>query len=258
MEAGKYQNGYEYVKMGNNTSKRKILVIPGLNDEMIRATRYPLYLRYHYRGLQNRQIIVASRKEGLSQDITTREMAKHYKQIIDEEGSCNVLSVSMGGFIAQHLATETDKIEKLVLGFTGMKLGEAGRTKIKDWIELLKEDKTARFYREVARDTFSGIRRPLYKITGTAFWKKFSRPPEEDLIACAEACLEHDTTSEASKIETDTMMIGGRKDDFFPKNVISETSQKIGAETRYIDGRHAAFQQNSSEFHDEARRFFDR
>jgi pimeloyl-ACP methyl ester carboxylesterase len=131
MEAGRYQNGYEYVKMGKNTSKRKILVIPGLNNEMIRTTRYPLYLRYHYRGLKNRQIIVASRKEGLSQDITTEEMAQHYKEIIDEEGPCNILSVSMGGFIAQHLATKTDKIEKLVLGFTGQKLGESGRTKIK-------------------------------------------------------------------------------------------------------------------------------
>lgn len=258
MEAGKYQNGYEYVKMGKNTSNRKILVIPGLNDEMIRSTRYPLYLKYHYRGLQDRQVIVASRKEGLQKDITTQEMAKHYREIIDEEGPCNVLSVSMGGFIAQHLATETDKIEKLVLGFTGIKLGESGRTKIKHWINLLKKDKTARFYREVAKDTFSGLKKPLYQATGTAFWKAFSRPPKDDLIACAEACLEHETTTEASNIETDTLMIGGRNDDFFPENIISETAQRIGAETRYIDGRHAAFQQNSSEFHDESRRFFDR
>ena len=258
MEAGRYQNGYEYVKMGKNTSKRKILVIPGLNNEMIRTTRYTLYLRYHYRGLKNRQIIVASRKEGLSQDITTEEMAQHYKEIIDEEGPCNILSVSMGGFIAQHLATKTDKIEKLVLGFTGQKLGKSGRTKIKDWINLLKKDKTSEFYREVAGDTFSGLKKPLYKLSSTALWKTFSRPPMEDLIACAEACLEHDTTTEASNIETDTLMIGGRNDDFFPENIISETAQRIGAETRYIDGRHAAFQQNSSEFHDEARRFFDR
>lgn len=258
MEAGKYQNGYEYVKMGKNNSKRKILVIPGLNDEMIRTTRYPLYLRYHYRGLQNRQVIVASRKKGLNKDITTKEMARHYREIIDEEGPCNVLSISMGGFIAQHLATETDKIEKLVLGFTGTRLGESGRKKIKDWINLLKEDRTAEFYRKVSEDTFSGLKKPFYKLTGTALWGKFSRPPREDLIACSEACLEHDTTTEASKIETDTMMIGGRSDDFFPENIISETAQKIGAETRYIDGRHAAFQQNSSEFHDEARRFFDR
>ena len=61
MEAGRYQNGYEYVKMRKNTSKRKILVIPGLNNEMIRTTRYPLYLRYHYRGLKYRNRYIDDR-----------------------------------------------------------------------------------------------------------------------------------------------------------------------------------------------------
>jgi len=258
MEAGKYKNGYEYVKMGKNTGKRKILVIPGLNDEMIRTTHYPLYLKYHFRGLQDRQIIVTSRKQGLKKDITTEKIARHYKQIIDEEGPCNLLTVSMGGMIAQHLATETDKIEKLLLGFTGTKLAETGRKKVNHWIKLLENDRTGCFYREVAKDTFTGLKKPLYQLTGKNLWKTFSKPPKQDLIKCAEACLEHDTAVKASNIETDTMIIGGRNDDFFPEPIISETAQKIGAETRYIPGRHAAFQQNASEFHDEARRFFDR
>lgn len=254
METGVYSNGYEYVRIGD--ARKKLLVIPGLNDEMMRSTRYPLYLKYHFRSFKNREIIVASRKEGL-EDTSTEEMAEAYKEIIEEEGKCDVLGISMGGFIAQHLATKTDKIEKLVIGFSGVKLGKGGQRKIRKWINLLERGEMGRFYSQVVKDSFAGFKTPFYRLTASAFWKKLNRPPTSDLISCAEACLKHDTSMKAGEIENETLIVGGTRDDFFPQDVISETGEKIGAETRFVSGRHAAFQQNASEFHDHVRRFLN-
>jgi pimeloyl-ACP methyl ester carboxylesterase len=256
MEVGAYSNDYEYVRIGN--ADRKLLVIPGLNDEMIRSTRYPLYLRYHFRALKDREIVVVSRKEGLEEDITTEQMAQAYREIIEEEGSCDVLGVSMGGMIAQHLATKTEKVEKLVLGFSGIKIGETGRRKVRKWINLLEREEMGRFYSRVAKDSFKGPTRPIYRITASAFWKNIKRPPTLDLIACSKACLDHDTSTKAAEIENDTLIVGGTRDDFFPQELVSETGEKIGAEMRFVSGRHAAFQQNSSEFHDHVKRFLNR
>lgn len=257
MEVGAYSNGYEYVRIGS--ADKKLLVIPGLNDEMIRSTRYPLYLRYRFRNLKGREIVVASRKEGLEDDITTEEMSEAYREIIEEEeGNCDVLGISMGGMIAQHLAVKSENVEKLALGFTGVKLGGKGRRKVRNWINMLEREELGRFYSRVAKDTFTGLSRPFYRITASAIWKNFKRPPTSDLIACSKACLDHDSSNKASEIEDDTLIVGGTEDDFFTQDIISETGEKIGAEMRFVPGRHAAFQQNYSEFHDHVRRFLNR
>lgn len=253
MERGKYENGYEYTKMGEG--REKLLVIPGLNDEMIRSNRYPIYLKYHFRGFKDREIVIATRKQELEEGKTTQQMAEDYREIIKEEGSCDVLGISMGGMIAQHLATKTDKVEKLVLAFTGPKLGKRGQKKIKNWIDLLEAEKYGKFYSQVTEDTFTGLKKPFYRLAALGLWKEIKRPPTSDLITCAEACLSHDTSSHISEIENDTMIIGGTDDDFFPQSMLSEMADKIGAECRYVPGKHAAFQQNSSEFHDHVQRF---
>lgn len=253
MERGRYENGYEYTKIGEG--RKKLLVIPGLNDEMIRSNRYPLYLKYHFRSFKDREIVIATRKQDLEEEKTTEEMAEDYREIIKEEGKCDVLGISMGGMIAQHLVRKTDKVEKLILGFTGPKLGKEGQEKIEYWIDLLEKEKFGKFYSQVALDTFTGFRKPLYRVVALGLWKEFKRPLTSDLITCAKACLEHDTSSHISEIENETMIIGGTKDYFFPQPMISEMADKIGAECRYISGGHAAFKQNSSDFYDHVQRF---
>lgn len=254
MEAGTYENGYEYVRLRENKDE-KVLVIPGLNDEMIRSTDYPLVLKYHFRGMKDYQVVVASRKRGLDSDITTEEMAEDYKDIVKEEGKCHVLGISMGGMIAQHLVRKTGKVDKLVLGFSSEKLGTRGVEAIEKWVDMLERDEVGRFYSEVVKDTFTGLQRSFLRLPASTVGKKASSPPKSDLIACSKACLKHDTSSEISDIENDTMFIGGTEDQFFPRDVIESAASKMDAETKYMEGGHSSFYQHSSKFHDKAQKF---
>lgn len=254
MEAGTYENGYEFVRLREDRDE-KILVIPGLNDEMIRSTDYPLMLKYHFRGLNDYQLIVASRKRGLDNDITTEEMAEDYREIVDEEGECHVVGISMGGMIAQHLVRKTEKVDKLVLAFSSEKLGPEGVVTIENWIEMLEENQMKKFYSNVVKDTFTGLHRSLLRLPASTMAKRISRPPTSDLIACSKACLKHDTSSEVSKIDNDALFVGATRDQFFPRNVIESAASKMNAETKYVKGGHSAFYQHSSRFHDKVQKF---
>lgn len=258
MEAGRYGNGYSYVRMGDRRND-KILVIPGVNDEMIRSTSYPLFLRYHFRGLLDHyRVVVASRKEGLESGKTVEEMAEEYREILEEEGKCHVLGVSLGGMIAQQLANRTEKIDKMVLGLTAAELGEKGSDLIKYWIKLLEEDREKEFYKQVIHDTFKGPEKHLYSVLARQFGGRVSSPPKSDLITVCEACLEHDASEALGRIENETLFIGAEHDQFFPKGKIEPTAEKIGAEIKYIQGGHAAFYQKHSQFHEKVLRFLDR
>jgi len=256
MDAGVYDNGYRYVRIGSG--RKKLLIIPGLNDEIIRATAYPIWLKYHLRGFKNTEILIVSRKEGLDSDVTTEDLADDYREILEEEGNCDVLGISLGGMIAQHLATKTDNVEKLVLGFSGTKLSQNGKDKINNWVKLVEKNKKRKFYSKVAKDTFGGLSKHLYSFTGSIAHREIVSPPSSDFKACARASIEHDTSMKVSEIENDTLVIGAVDDDFFPENIISHTAERIGGSSRFISGRHAAFIQNSSEFHDRVNRFLDR
>ncbi|MFB6180398.1 MAG: alpha/beta fold hydrolase [Candidatus Nanohalobium sp.] len=257
MKAGTYSNGYEYIKIREHKDKQ-ILYIPGLNDEMIRMTDYPVILNYYMRGLKDYQVTVVSRKRGLEDEVSTEDMAKAYKQVLREEGDSHVIGVSMGGMIAQHLAEKSPHVQKMVLGFSGPKLGKGGRKKIEKWINLLEKKEISRFYREMIKDTFSGISRPLAQVALPILHPIISRPSTEDLIKCSEACLEHDTSAEISGISNDVLLVGSRRDDFFPEEMVRKTAERVGGETKFVEGRHGAFFQKHSQFHQNAVKFLNR
>ncbi|MFB6174454.1 MAG: alpha/beta fold hydrolase [Candidatus Nanohalobium sp.] len=258
MDAGTYPNKYSYIKMGD-PSNEKILVIPGVNDEIIRSTHYPLFLRYHFRGLTPEyRVIVTSRKKGLETGKTTEDFAEDYRKILEQEGNCHVLGVSLGGMIAQQLATKTGDVDRLVLGLTAAELSEEGEENLEKWIKLVQEERYSSLYREVIDDTFSGPQKILYKRIASRLGHRLSNQPNSDLLTSCKACIQYTGARAARSIDNKTLIIGAKADSFFPENMINSTAQKIGAETKYIPGKHAAFYQKHSEFHDKVLRFLSR
>lgn len=247
MDAGTYENGYEYLRLGSDR-KGKIMLIPGLNDELVRSTDYPLLLRYYFRNVDGYEINVVSRKRGLEEDVTTRKMAEAYREVLREEGSMHVVGISLGGMIAQHLADISSRVEKLVLGFSGVRLGEQGVETIERWRKLAENVERKKLQSEVLGDSFYGWKRLLTKAMNRGFGRKVSAPSIEDFRRSSQATLQHDSTETAGRIENDTLIVAGRKDSFFPDEIISETANRIGARSRYIDGGHISFLEKHSDF----------
>lgn len=255
MEAGDYGNGYRYVRMREDRDE-KIVVIPGVNDEMARSVSYPLLLRYHFRGLKDYSTVVVSRNQDESED--TEEMAEQYRKVMEEEGPAHVLGVSMGGMIAQHLAVRSERVKKLIIGCSGVKISDYGDEVIAGWLELLERERYAYLYSDVIEKTMRGRRKHLYSRMASRYGKGSSEDRASDIMRALEACRQHDTSSKAQKIENKTLVIGGRRDDFFTPEIVNSTSSVIGAETKYLEGGHASFVQNSSDFHDKVLRFLSK
>lgn len=247
MEEGRYGNGYRYVRIGEG---RKLVVIPGVDDEMVRWSRFPRILARRFSDM-DREIVYVSRKEDMDAE-TTQEIAQEYAEVLEEEGAADVIGLSLGGMVAQHLALESENVRKLVIAFSGIRVEG-----VDGWLELLGEDRIGEYYSAVAKDTFTGLKRFPISVLSRIFWRWLPSPPIDDLENVVRAAKNHDTTLSARRIDRETSVIGARRDKFFPPRIIEETADIIGGDTAYVEGGHAAFVENRASFHRKVEEFLD-
>ena len=242
---------------------RSLVVLPGLDDALGLAesswfTR--LVLRRYYRPFTDTHTVhVVSRPRGLSAE-STREMAADYAEVLDELGPADVLGVSMGGLIAQHLGAErSENVERLVIGVAAHRLGEEGRRTVEGWRELGREERWGELYRDTIRVTYADRRRQVaYRALARLPIETVSRPASpDDFLVSATACLEHDTGDVLSGIAVPTLVIGGDEDVLFPADLLVETADRIpGATLRLLPGTgHGAFEERKGLFDASVRGF---
>ena len=204
----------DFIRFGSG--KRHLLILPGLGDGLktVRGTAIPMALLYR-KFSRTHTVWSFSRGEPLPEGFTTRDMAGELAAAMENLGieKADVLGVSMGGMIAQHLAADyPEKVGRLVLAVTCPCADDTVRQSVTHWMELAGKGDFVSFLNSNLERIYSesycrknGWTTPLVAlITKPKSWDRF--------LVQANACLTHDATERLCTITAPTLVIGGKKD----------------------------------------------
>ena len=205
----------DYIRFG--TGNRALIMLPGLGDGLttVKGTALPMALMYRIFS-KDYTVYMFSRKNMLPQGYTTRDMARDQARAMDVLGikKADIVGVSMGGMIAQHLAVDyPEKLGKLVLVVTAAKSNPILEDSVEEWISLAEKADHAAFMDSNVRRIYSNAyyRKNKWMIPLVG---KLTKPKTYDrFFVQANACLTHDAFARLSQIKAPTLVIGGEKDD---------------------------------------------
>jgi pimeloyl-ACP methyl ester carboxylesterase len=232
VDYGLFEDRLPYYRFGSGTDQ--LLVIPGLSDALRgdgpnRAIGEMLARRFRAYA-DDYTVWVVSRPSGLPAGSSTRDMAGGYATVLDAVGGGDVVGLSLGGFVAQHLAADYPAlVDRLVLGVSASRLGEEGRSIVSLWRRLAAEGRWGPLAADTARHTYVGWRAPAYaaalRVLGATALGRPGTPA--DVVVSCEACLDHDAGDRLAALAVPTMVVGGDRDDLFPVDLLRETADTL-------------------------------
>ncbi len=225
----------DYIRFG--TGGRALVMLPGLGDGLRSVKGTALPMAFMYRAFaKGFTVYVFSRKNGLPQDYTTREMAADQAQAMEKLGiqKADVLGVSMGGMIAQHLAIDCpEKLGKLILAVTSSRPNPILADSIEEWASCARRGDHTAFMdsnvRRIYSEAYYRKKKWLVPIMG-----RLTKPKSYDrFFIQADACLKHDAYENLHRIHAPTLVIGGEQDKALGGGASREIAAQIpGAELR--------------------------
>ena len=204
----------EYIRFGDG---EKILVmLPGLGDSLrsMKGMALPMAVMYRLFA-ETFTVYIFARKNVLPKGYTTREMAGDVVDAMTMLGipKADVFGVSMGGMIAQHLATDyPERVEKLVLAVTAARPNPILIDSIEEWTACVKADDHTALMESNLRRIYSEdyCRKNQWMVPMLG---KLTKPKSyHSFLAQSEACLTHDAYEKLCQIKARTLVIGGEKD----------------------------------------------
>jgi pimeloyl-ACP methyl ester carboxylesterase len=173
--------------------------------------------------------------------VGTIDVADDYADAIRSElGAVDLLALSTGGLIGQHVALHhPDLVSRLALVVAGNRLAEPGRSMCHRWLRLHRQERWGTLRGELAAAAVDGAAAQWVarRLGGS------DRSPDPtdaaDFATTVAADLEHDTTGALGGVKAPTLVVGGRDDPFFPEDVLRATAAEIpGATLAVHDGGH--------------------
>jgi pimeloyl-ACP methyl ester carboxylesterase len=197
-------------------------------------------LRWAYKAFARRYTVYqVTRRPRLPRGWTTRDMAADQARWMRDrfERPVDVLGVSTGGEVAQHLAADhPDLVRGLVLSDTACREGDEAKALLRTVREEAAAGRAAAAHRNLSLQMDMGrLGAPLLKLFGTRLLPAPADP--SDYIATIEADLTHDATERLAAITAPTLVIAGTADFFYPEAIVRETAERIpGARLRLYEG----------------------
>jgi len=204
----------DYICFGRG--KRILVMLPGLGESLqsVKGTALPMALMYHVFA-KDFTVYMFSRKEPLAAGVTTRCLARDQAEAMEILGidQADVVGVSMGGMIAQHLAADfPEKVGKLVLVVTCGQPNPILTESVEEWKDCARRGDHAGFMdsnlRRIYSDAYYRKKKWLAPIVG-----KLTKPKSyKRFFIQADACLTHNAMADLGKIRAETLVMGGEKD----------------------------------------------
>lgn len=234
--AGYFRSGIAYNRYGSG--QRILVALQGLVFEHKPLTGWVAHMSPGpYRFLEKEYTIYqVIPKRGLPDGYTLKEIAADYAQMIREEfaGPVDVIGISTGGSIAQHLAADyPELVRRLVIHSSAHRLNAEARAVQLRLAELACQGQWRAAYQELF--SFLIERKGLMKVLGkpaawlgalltAAVWL-----PEDsaDLETVVRAEDQHEFQSRLGEIIAPTLVAAGEKDPFYTPTLFRETAEGI-------------------------------
>lgn len=234
---GYFKCGMPYNKFGQGS--RTIVVFQGLlfENKPMNGFMIKQFLKIYKSLTGDYTVFIVTRKNGMPEHYSIRDIADDYAQMIRKEfGSpVDVLGVSTGGSIVQHFAANhPDLVTKLVIHSSAYTLNDSARSGQMRVAQMAQKKKwTAAFYTLIGMCLpENGIARYLLKplfLLISFFGRFFIGIPKNpsDLIITIKAEDKHDFRDRLGEISAPTLVIAGEKDPFYSVDLFQETARGI-------------------------------
>jgi pimeloyl-ACP methyl ester carboxylesterase len=230
--SGYFRSGLPFNRFGRGS--RPLVVVQGLLFENKPQPRFALG-PYSFLGDRN-TVFVVLRRPGMPQGYTMRDMAADCATTIREEfgGPVDVIGVSTGGSIVQHLAADhPDVVRRLVIHSSAYTLSPSAKRLQLRVAELAGErrwtDASELLVGAVVPQSgaIGAARAPIVWFVSRAMsW--FSRPKDpSDFIVTVKAEDVHDFRDRLAEIAAPTLVVAGADDPFYTEALFRETAAGI-------------------------------
>ena len=237
----------EYVRFG--TGPKHLVMLPGLGDGLrsVKGTALPVALMYRAFA-KDHTVWMFSRLRQLPEGSTTRDMARDQAAAMDALGieKADVVGVSMGGMIAQHLAVDyPEKVGKLVLVVTSARPNPILLESLGEWVTHARRGDHAALMdsnlRRIYSEDYYRKNKWMIPLVG-----KLTKPKSYDrFFIQAEACRSHNAFDALPKITAPTLVMGGERDLSLGAEASREIAARIpGAELKmYTQWGHGLYEE---------------
>jgi len=232
VEKGVFSNGIQYVRFGKGDDT--LLVFSGGPGSTL-PSGFMLRVFGQFKHVSKSYVVyVLGRKSELPEGYTTRDMAEDYAAVIRDEfdgGPLDVMGMSYGGLIAQHLAADhPELIRRLVIAMSCYRFSDEGNELDMRYAQLLSEGKKRAALKCLYPILDGGrIKKSILKFfmgyVGPLLWSTPEHP--SDLLVEGKAEMAHDTKNRLAEIRAPTLVIGGDKDYYCPVERLRETAAGI-------------------------------
>ena len=245
---GTFSGGIPYLRFGSGP--KTLLFLAGGPGNLVPSGLGASGFVRGMKGFTDEYTIwLVTRKSGLPEGYTTKDMSDDYAELVRDEFGGHVdlvVGVSYGGLIAQHFAADHgEMLDRLVIAMAAHVISDEAKSIDFRYAELISQhrDRDAMALRADAAFTGLGRRvaRGLLWLLGLPLLGKLEDTFRRDVVIEAKAEVAHDALDALPRISVPVLIVGGTDDFAFPLPAVEEMARLIPrADLKVYRGGHTA------------------